>query len=128
MNQFQNLLNDCLIDTRHVEHAAVLVTKTASISAVTTRFNISAQNAQMFADAFKHLMFTREHGFYFLERLYSCVRADKNSIYSKCEGHGLLLVKTSLYIIVATYNDHMHPSVSVEAVEKLAEYLRAKGK
>ncbi|KAL2098572.1 hypothetical protein ACEWY4_005052 [Coilia grayii] len=128
MNQFQNLIHDCLIDTRHVEHAGVLVAKTASIAAATTRFNMSPQHAQMFADAFKHLMSTREHGFYFLERLYTCVRADKNSIYSKCEGHGLLLVKTTLYIIVATYNDNMHPSVCVEAVEKLAQYLRAKGK
>ncbi|XP_063080151.1 profilin-4-like [Engraulis encrasicolus] len=128
MNHFQNLIHDCLIETRHVEHAALLVTKSASISAVTSRFNLSPQNAQMFADAFKHLISAREHGFYFLERWYSCVRADKNSIYSKCEGHGLLLVKTALYIIVVTYNDAMHPSICVEAVEKLAEYLRVKGK
>ncbi|XP_062378266.1 profilin-4 [Sardina pilchardus] len=128
MNQFQHLINDCLIDTRHVEQAAVVVTKTATITAATTRFNISQQQAQMFVDAFKYLMSTRGHGFFFQERLYTCVRADKNSIYSKCGGHGLLLVKTALYIIVATYNENMYPSVCVEAVEKLAEYLREKGK
>ena len=31
----------------------------------------------------------------------------------------MILVKTALYVIVATYNDSMYPSVCVEAVEKL---------
>ncbi|XP_031435994.1 profilin-4 [Clupea harengus] len=128
MSQFHSLIYDCLIDTRHVEHAAILLPKKTIPVAASTHFKLSSQQVQMFADAFKQLTYTRENGFYFQERLFSCVRSDKNSIYSKCGGHGLLLVKTALFIIVVTYNENMYPSVCVEAVEKLAEYLRDKGK
>ncbi|KAJ8410263.1 hypothetical protein AAFF_G00202440 [Aldrovandia affinis] len=128
MNQLQNLLTDCLINTKHVENAAIITTKNATIRAASQMFNIQAPQVQMFIDVFQHTALTREEGFYFLGKSYTCVRADRNSIYSKSNGHGLILVKTALYIIVATYNDSMYPSVCVEAVEKLAEYLREKGK
>ncbi|XP_006642986.1 profilin-4 [Lepisosteus oculatus] len=128
MNQLHNLLNDCLIDTKHVESAAVISLKGAAVLATSARFNIQPQQAHMFAEAFKRTAVIREEGFYFQDKNYSCVRADKNSIYSKCNGKGLVMVKTGSYILVATYNEGMYPSVCVEAVEKLAEYLREKGK
>lgn len=31
------------------------------------------------------------------------------------------MIRTGGYIVVATYTDHMYPSVCVEAVEKLGE-------
>ncbi|XP_038823670.1 profilin-4 [Salvelinus namaycush] len=119
MNQFQNLINDCLIDTKHVESAVILVAKTAAVTAASARFQVLPTQAQIFIDSFKHMTLTRERGFYFQDKAYTCVRADRNSIYCKCGTHGLILVKTALYIIVATYNDSMYPSVCVEAVEKL---------
>ncbi|XP_072107585.1 profilin-4 isoform X3 [Mobula birostris] len=41
---------------------------------------------------------------------------------------GLILVKTGMYIICATYTKGMYPSVCVEAVEKLGDYFKTKGK
>ncbi|XP_062302693.1 profilin-4 [Osmerus eperlanus] len=127
LNQFQIMINDCLIDTKHVENAAILVAKNGNVTAASARFQIVPQ-AQMFTDAFKDLTATRERGFYFQEKSYTCVRADRSSIYCKCGVHGLILVRTTLYVIIATYNGSMYPSVCVEAVEKLAEYLKEKGK
>uniref|UniRef100_A0A4W4E9L0 Profilin n=1 Tax=Electrophorus electricus TaxID=8005 RepID=A0A4W4E9L0_ELEEL len=115
MNQFQILIHDCLIHTKHVESAAILVAKSGHVSA-------------MFIDAFKYLTIIREQGIFFDEKAFTCVRADRNSIYCKCGDNGLILVKTALFVIVATYNENMYPSVCVEASEKLAEYLREKGK
>ncbi|XP_061100055.1 profilin-4 isoform X2 [Conger conger] len=111
MNQLQTLLTDCLINTKHVENAAVVTTKTATIP---------VPMMQMLIDSFHHTL-TREEGIRFMGKNYTCVRADKNSIYCKSNEHGLILVKTAVYIIVATYNDSMYPSVCVEAVEKLGK-------
>ena len=41
---------------------------------------------------------------------------------------GMVLVKTTTLMLVATYADHMYPSVCVEAVEKLGEYIYVKDK
>ncbi|XP_071781915.1 profilin-4 [Centroberyx gerrardi] len=128
MNQYQILINDCLIGTKHVETAALLLAKDASITAASPRCQISPQQAQLFTDSFKYTSTTREKGLHYQDRQYTCVRADHSSIYCKSDGHGLIIVKTLLYVLVATYNDNMYPSVCVEAVEKLAEYLREKGK
>ncbi|KAJ7990974.1 hypothetical protein DPEC_G00292430 [Dallia pectoralis] len=128
MKQFQNLINDCLIDIKHVESAAILVAKTATVTAASTEFPVLPSQAQMFVDAFKNLTLTRRQGIYFQDKVYTCVRADRNSIYCKDDARGLIMVKTTLYIIVATYNNSMYPSVCAEAVEKLAAYLKEKGK
>ncbi|XP_072546729.1 profilin-4 [Salminus brasiliensis] len=128
MNQFQTLINDCLIQTKHVHSVAILVAKTGGVIASSPRFQILSREAEMFRDAFKHLTPTRERGFYFREEEFRCVRADRNSIYCKCGGHGLILLRTALFVIVATYSEGMSPGVCVEAVESLAKYLREKGK
>ncbi|KAK1170281.1 profilin-4 [Acipenser oxyrinchus oxyrinchus] len=128
MNQLQNLLNECLIETKHVENAAVINYKCSTVVAASTRFNIQPQQVQKFAEAFKQTKSIREEGLYFQDNNYTCVRADKNSIYSKSNDRGLILAKTGTYILVATYCEEMYPSVCVEAVEKLADYLREKGK
>uniref|UniRef100_A0A8C1WDM3 Profilin n=1 Tax=Cyprinus carpio TaxID=7962 RepID=A0A8C1WDM3_CYPCA len=121
MNPFPKLLEGCLIDTKHVESAAIFVAKTGEVTAV------CPEQTQTFLDAFKQVNVTRQKGLAFRSKHYSCVRADKHSIYTKCEGHGLILVRTALYVIVATYSQSMYPSICVEAVEKLAEFLREKG-
>ncbi|XP_073868360.1 profilin-4 isoform X2 [Macaca fascicularis] len=43
------------------------------------------------------------------------------------ENAGVVVVKTHLYLLVATYTEGMYPSVCVEATESLGDYLRKKG-
>lgn len=127
MNPLPKLLEDCLIHTKHVERAAILVAKTGDITAA-SNFTVCPEQIQVLLYAFKHVNETMQKGLNFRDKLYTCVRADKHSIYAKCEGHGLILVRTALYVIVATYSQNMYPSICVEAVEKLGDYLREKGK
>ncbi|GAB5570010.1 profilin-4 [Prionailurus iriomotensis] len=85
----------------------------------------------------KNPLQTRREGLYFKEKDYKCVRADDYSLYAKnvsvqdlktaSENTGVVVVKTHLYLLVATYTEGMYPSVCVEATEKLGEYLRRKG-
>uniref|UniRef100_A0A8C0GLS3 Profilin n=1 Tax=Chelonoidis abingdonii TaxID=106734 RepID=A0A8C0GLS3_CHEAB len=113
MNQIQSLLNDCLIKTKHVEHAAIIKLKDEIVPCA-VRYALLLSSA-----FFKNLLHVRREGLYFKEKHYKCVRADECSIYLKNEDRGLIAVKTDSYILVATYSEGMYPSVCVEAVEKL---------
>ncbi|XP_050989966.1 profilin-4 isoform X2 [Labeo rohita] len=115
MNPFPKLLEECLNDTKHVECAAIFVAKTGDVKAA-SNLTVCPEQTQMFLDAFKQVNLTRQTGLNFRNKHYTC------------EGHGLILVRTAFYVIVATYSQSMYPSICVEAVEKLAEYLREKGK
>lgn len=128
MSQLQNLLHDALISTEHVQQCAIVRRKDCSIRASSVGFNLYQDQVQLLLDAFKNPPQTREEGIYFDDRQYKCVRADKTSIYGKCENRGLILVKTLTLLLIATYTDSMYPSVCVEAVEKLADYFKEKGK
>uniref|UniRef100_A0A8C8RVY1 Profilin n=1 Tax=Pelusios castaneus TaxID=367368 RepID=A0A8C8RVY1_9SAUR len=124
MNQVQLLLNDCLIKTKHVEHAAIIKLRDGTVSLAGVDSDISTDNALLFSYAFlKNLLQVRREGLYFKEKHYKCVRADESSIYLKNEDGGLIAVKTNSYILVATYSEGMYPSVCVEAVEKLGNYI-----
>jgi profilin len=79
-------------------------------------------------EAFKAPTNLREKGFRFGGSRYTCVRADKNSIYAKDGNSGVILVRTTTMIILGTYSATMHPSVCVSAIEKLGEYFREKSK
>uniref|UniRef100_A0A8C6G708 Profilin-4 n=1 Tax=Mus spicilegus TaxID=10103 RepID=A0A8C6G708_MUSSI len=68
----------------------------------------------------KNPLLTRREGLYFKEKDYKCVRADDYSLYAKNENTGVVVVKTNMYLVVATYTAGMYPSVCVEATEKLA--------
>ncbi|XP_013421902.1 profilin-4 [Lingula anatina] len=128
MNQLQNLLHDALISTAHVAQCAIVRRKDCSVSACSVGFTLYTDQIQMLLDAFKNPPQTREEGLYFEDKQYKCVRADKNSIYAKSARKGLVLVKTTTLLLVATYTDNMYPSVCVEATEKLADYFKDKGK
>ncbi|XP_046327904.1 profilin-4-like [Haliotis cracherodii] len=128
MNQLQNLLHDALISTDHVQQCAIVRRKDCTVRASSVGFNLYPDQVQMLLDAFKNPPQTREEGIYFDDKQYKCVRADKNSIYAKCHKKGLILVKTVSLLLVATYTENMFASVCVEAVEKLAEYFKEKGK
>ncbi|XP_077869681.1 profilin-4-like [Saccoglossus kowalevskii] len=128
MNQLQNLLHDALISTEHVKQCAIIRRKDSSLRASSVGFNLNSEQIQKFIDAFKDPPRTREEGIYFDNNNYKCVRADKNSIYAKCDKIGVVMVKTITLLIMGTYNENMYPSVCVEAVEKLADYFKEKGK
>ncbi|XP_033100453.1 profilin-4-like [Anneissia japonica] len=128
MNQLQNLLHDALIGTGHVEHCAIIRRKDTSLRASSAGFTLHNDQMQRLVTAFKDPPRTREEGLFYNNKLYKCVRADKSSIYAKCDKSGLVLVKTATLIIFGTYNPNMFPSVCVEAIEKLADYFKEKDK
>ncbi|XP_063296927.1 profilin-4 [Pelobates fuscus] len=126
MNQIQNLLYDSLIRTSHVEGAVLIKIKEGLMCVSPPRFNVPPQQVQLIIDAFKNVAATRKEGIYFREKNYKCIRADKNSVYAKCDDDGIVLVKTKVHILLATYCKGMYPSVCVEATEKLGSYFRDK--
>ncbi|KAK3763345.1 hypothetical protein RRG08_021166 [Elysia crispata] len=128
MNQLSNLLQDALICTDHVQQCAIIRRKDGNVRASSVGFNLYPDQVALLLDAFKNPPQTREEGIYFDDKQYKCVRADKTSIYAKCNKRGLVLVKTMTLLIIATYTESMFPSVCVEAVEKLADYFKEKGK
>ncbi|TPX30208.1 hypothetical protein SmJEL517_g06175 [Synchytrium microbalum] len=67
-------------------------------------------------------------GVFFMGKQYRAVRADKMSVYAKNAQGGILCAKTTTHYVVAAYDAEMYASVAVEAVEKLAAYLRTKNK
>ncbi|NXO55087.1 PROF4 protein, partial [Aramus guarauna] len=120
MNQLQDLLNDSLIRTKHVENAAIINIKERKVCASTFGFNVSPENALNLIDTFyKNLLQVRRGGLHFKKKYYKCVRADEHSIYLQNVYGGLIVVKTKTFILIASYRVDMYPSVCVEAVEKL---------
>ncbi|KAE8605232.1 hypothetical protein XENTR_v10015039 [Xenopus tropicalis] len=126
MNQIQNLLYDSLIKTQHVEAAALIRIKEGAVFPSPPRFQVQPQIMKTIVDAFKNPSALRKEGLQLWDKSYHCVRADKNSIYAKCDDGGLVLVKTKSNILLATYRDGMYPSVCVEAAETLGSYFREK--
>ncbi|XP_063148479.1 profilin-4 [Candoia aspera] len=127
MNQAQSLLLEGLIRTKHVANAAIIKISDMTVVTTTPGFNIQSA-APVFVQAFyNNLLLIRKEGQFFKDRYYKCVRADNSSIYLKAKEEGVILVKTKNFIVVGTYCQGMYPSVCVESVEKLADYLRGKG-
>ncbi|XP_075719964.1 profilin-4 isoform X3 [Rhinoderma darwinii] len=119
MNQIQNLLYDALIKTQHVESAALIKIREAIALTSPPGFQLHPQQLRAIIDAFKNTPALRRDGFHFRDKNYKCIRADKNSIYAKCDNDGVIMVKTKSNILLTTYHDGMYPSVCVEATEKL---------
>lgn len=55
------------------------------------------------------------------------LKADTSSMYGKLGIGGVILVKTKMTIIIATYNEKLQPGPAALAVEKLGDYLRSQG-
>ncbi|XP_006880690.1 PREDICTED: profilin-4 [Elephantulus edwardii] len=128
MNHLQTLLLDTLLGTKHVDGAALITLHERSLCVASPGFNIMPNDIQTLVNGFaKNPLQTRREGLYFKEKHYKCVRADDYSLYAKNESTGVIVVKTHLYLLVATYTEGMYPSVCVEATEKLGQYLRKKG-
>ncbi|XP_005400439.1 PREDICTED: profilin-4 isoform X1 [Chinchilla lanigera] len=128
MSQLQSLLLDALLGTKHVDSAALIKLQERSLCVATPGFSVMPSDVQTLVNGFaKNPLQARREGLYFKEKDYKCVRADDYSLYAKNENTGIVVVKTHLYLLVATYTAGMYPSICVEATEKLGEYLRKKG-
>ncbi|KFO23387.1 profilin-4 [Fukomys damarensis] len=128
MSHLQNLLLDTLLGTKHVDGAALIKLQERSLCVASPGFSVMPSDVQTLVNGFaKNPLQARREGLYFREKDYRCVRADDCSLYAKSENTGVVVVKTHLYLLVATYAAGMYPSVCVEATEKLGEYLRKKG-
>lgn len=128
MNQLQSLLHDSLIATGHIQHCAIIRRKDTSLRASTVGFSPSLDNIHALVHCFTNSSLARREGLKFQDTVYECVRADRFSVYAKKENMGIILVRTATLLLVATYTPEMSPSICVEAVEKLADYFREKGK
>ena len=132
MNHLQGLLQDGLISTGHVEHAAIIRRKDSSLRASSVGFMLDPEELSYIIKLFREPTQLRSDGFRLsstgLE--YQCLRSDKNSIYARAEGNigGVIIVKTNTLAIIATYTTSMFPSICVEACENFADYFRDKGK
>ncbi|XP_006835303.1 PREDICTED: profilin-4 [Chrysochloris asiatica] len=128
MSYMQTLLLDTLLGTKHVDSAALIKLQEQRLCVATPGFSVMPNDVQTLVNGFaKNPLQTRREGLYFKEKDYKCVRSDEYSLYAKNENTGVVIVKTHLYLLVATYTEGMYPSVCVEATEKLGEYLRKKG-
>ncbi|XP_063771351.1 profilin-4 [Pseudophryne corroboree] len=124
MTQIQNLLYDSLIGTQHVDCAALIKIKEGIALTSPPRFHLQPQQIQAILGAFSNLSALRREGLHFLDKNYKCIRADKGSVYAKCDNEGIVMVKAKSNILLATYREGMRPSVCVEATETLGRYLR----
>lgn len=132
MNHLQSLVQDGLISTGHIEHAAIIRRKDSSLRASSTNFTLDPDELSYIVKLFREPTVLRSDGFNLTSTGtdYQCLRSDKNSVYARNENDagGVIIVKTNTLVIIATYTSNMYPSICVEAVENLADYFRDKGK
>ncbi|KAL2919900.1 Profilin-4 [Polyrhizophydium stewartii] len=124
-----SLLQEALMGTRHISHAAIVRQKDGAIKAKSPNFALSPTDLQKIEAAFEHPRDVRsaDNGIVFLDTPYRAVRADSMSVYAKNyvrrsqDKSGVIISKTSQHYIIAAYDPTMYASVAVEAVEKLGE-------
>ncbi|KAJ3300692.1 Profilin-4 [Borealophlyctis nickersoniae] len=124
------LLQEALMATKHVNHAAIIRRKDGAIKAKSPQFTLNAADWQRIQFAFENPREVRmaETGISLMETPYRAVRADSLSVYAKNDKTGIIIARTANHYIVATYDANMFASVAAEAVEKLADYFRKKNK
>ncbi|KAH6573816.1 hypothetical protein BASA50_002512 [Batrachochytrium salamandrivorans] len=125
-----SLLQEALMGTHHISHAAIVRRKDGTIKAKSPNFILGLNDLPKIEAAFEQSRDVRnvDNGITFLDTPYRAVRADNLSIYAKNDKSGIIISKTVQHYIIATYDASMYPSVAVEAVEKLADYFRSKNK
>ncbi|XP_046518465.1 profilin-4 isoform X1 [Equus quagga] len=124
MSHLHNLLLDTLLGTKHVDSAALIKIQERSLTVASPGFSVMPCDVRTLVNGFaKNPLQARREGLYFREKDYKCVRADDHSLYAKNENTGVVVVKTHVYLLVATYIEGMYPSVCVEATEKLGKFV-----
>ncbi|KAJ3326336.1 Profilin-4 [Boothiomyces sp. JEL0866] len=124
------LLQEALIGTKHISHAAIIKKKDGSIKAKSPFFIISPQEIQRIETAFLNPGEIRgsDGVVTFMDNFYKPLKADSMSIYAKNDQSGIIISQTLHHYIIGTYDSTMYASVAAEAVEKLGEYFRKKEK
>ncbi|KAI8837127.1 Profilin-4 [Chytriomyces hyalinus] len=127
MNQ---LLQEALLSTHHVQHAAIIKRKDGSVKAKSPLFELSPADYSKILMAFENPREVRtgEASISLMDVAYRAVRADNLSLYAKNDKSGIIVAKTHGHFILSTYDGTMFASVCAEAVEKLADYFRKKNK
>ncbi|KAJ3330347.1 Profilin-4 [Blyttiomyces sp. JEL0837] len=115
------LLQEALLSTRHVLHAAIIKKKDGTIKAKSPLFEMTPSDYLKIQAAFENPKEVRtgEAAISFMDMVYRAVRADNLSLYAKNDKSGIIVSRTHSHYIVATYDGTMFASVCAEAVEKL---------
>lgn len=124
------LLQEALIDTKHVGHAAIIRRKDGVIKAQSAHFNISYPEMQQIERAFDFPREARSNQFTVkvMSIYYRPIRVDDRAIYGKKDASGVIISRTKNFYLIGTFDSDMVASIAAEAVEKLAEYFRKKDK
>ena len=128
MNEIQDLVQRRLIDTGHVEHAAIFRRQDSSLRVASIGLSLTPDEIAYFVSLFEDLPACREEGVSYAGNSYLTMRADKYSIYSVYKGAGVVLVKTKTLIVFAVWNTSQLPSVCIESAENMGSYFKEKGK
>jgi len=123
----QRLLHDALISTKNVAAAGLVQRKDGKVRGLTAGFGIQDFEIKAISTAFKDVAAARTTPLVINGKDHECIRADGQSIYAKDGKGGIVVARTAGNFLIATYEEGMHPSICVEAVEKLAGYFREKG-
>jgi profilin len=84
------LLQEGLLATKNIQHAAIIKKKEGTVKAKSNFFSITAAEFESLENAFEKPGVVRAPGetFKLMDGEYKVVRADKQSIYGKCEKTG----------------------------------------
>ncbi|TPX60584.1 hypothetical protein PhCBS80983_g01666 [Powellomyces hirtus] len=125
-----SLLEEALLSTGHVDHAAIIRIKDGIVKGKSPQFVLPSPDWSSIQYAFDKPREARimEAGVTLSDVGYRVVRADTMAVYGKNANLGIIICRTHQYYILGTYGVGMHASIAVEAVEKLADYLRKKNK
>ena len=95
------LLNEALLATKHVSHAAILKRKDGSVKAKSQLFRLSPQDLQKIQIAFENPREARspDGGISLMDVNYKAVRADTLSVYAKKDRHGIVICRTNMHYI-----------------------------
>ncbi|KAI8893759.1 profilin [Globomyces pollinis-pini] len=124
------LLQEALLGTKHISHAAIIKKKDGSIKAKSTHFVITPQEFTRIDNGFNNPSDIRQADAFLslMDNTFKAFRADSLSIYAKNEKDGLIISQTLSHYIIGLYDSNMYGSVAVEAIEKLGDYFRKKDK
>jgi profilin len=127
MNTF---LQEALLDTKHICHAAIIRRSDGIIKAQSLDFNLTKSELRQIEKAFENPRDARVNDFTLkiMSMQYRPIRVDEGALYAKKEMNGLIIARTKNFYILGTFVPDMIASIAVEAVEKLADYFRNKDK
>jgi profilin len=115
------LLQEGLLATKHIQHAAIIRRKDGIVKAKSNSFTVSPNEILVIENAFDNPNDVRGKDAIlpFMNTAYKAVRADQYSIYGKHDKTGVIISRTQHHYIIGTYDSNMYASVAVESVEKL---------